>query len=128
MWNETHQTDRIFVDLADTDAAWGPLLFLRPQPTQPFGVGRVVLAAVLLGVPQGLVANLGMATASRLTGNAGVPFFVVPLTLSLALALLLHLSIGRAWNRRVERLRRTQAWLELTRSTTSHDAQPLERD
>ncbi len=116
MWRESHYTDRIFIDLADSDAVWGPLLFLRPQMTEYLSAVRIATAALLLGVPQGLVANLGMAFASRLTGQASVPMWVVPLTASAAIALLLHLSIGRAWNRRVDRLRRSAAWLEMTRT------------
>lgn len=116
MWRESHYTDRIFIDLADSDAVWGPLLFLRPQMTEYLRGVRIATAALLLGVPQGLVANLGMAFASRLTGQPSVPMWVVPLTASAAIALLLHLSIGRAWNRRVDRLRRSAAWLEMTRT------------
>jgi hypothetical protein len=114
MWNESHQTDRIFTELADSDAMWGPFLFLRPKPTEYLSVGRIVTTAALVGVPQGLVANLGLKIASRAMGNSVASLYTLPLMLTLLLALLLYLLIGRAWNRRVARLERAMAWRETT--------------
>lgn len=112
MANQSYQTDNTLVNWADSDAVWGPLLFLRPKATEYLSVGRVAMIAGLLGCFQGMAVNFGMAAASRLTGQALVPVYVWPLTLSLALAVALSLSVGRAWNRRVDRLLRRQAWLE----------------
>lgn len=115
MWHESHFTDRVFTDLADSDAMWGPFLFLRPKPTEYLSVGRIVTTSVLIAVPQGLVANLGLKIASRAMGHGAIPIYTVPLLLTVMLALLLYLSIGRAWNRRVARLERSKAWQAATR-------------
>lgn len=114
MWNESHDTDRMFIELADNDATWGPFPFLRPKTTECLGLGRILAMSALLGVPQGLVANLGLAWARQFAAIATVPVYVVPITLTACLALLLHLSLGRAWNRRVQRQQRARAWLEAT--------------
>lgn len=114
MFNSSYQTDRILVDWADSDALWGPLLFLRPEPTQYLGVGRIWLGSALIGGVQGMAANLGMAVAHRLTGYEVLPPHTIPMVLTLTLAVVFQLTIARAWNRRVERLARKQAWLRDT--------------
>jgi hypothetical protein len=110
MFNSSYQADRILIDLADSDALWGPLLFLRPEPCEYLGVGRIFLASVIVGGVQGMAANIGMAFAHRLTGNAPPPAHLLPMVLTLALAAVLQLSIGRAWNRRADRLARKREW------------------
>ena len=110
MFNPSYQTDRILIDLADSDALWGPLLFLRPQPTEYLGVGRIFTASVLIGGVQGMAANLGMAFAHRMTGYEMLPVHTLPMTLTLALAIVFQLTIARAWNRRADQLARQRAW------------------
>lgn len=114
MANESYPADRIIVDWADSDALWGPLLFLRPKTTQYFGPGRVLLGAALVGGFQGMAVNLGMMGAYVLTGRDILPVYVAPLALTVVVAGVLHLTVRRAWNRRVERLLRTRAWIENT--------------
>jgi hypothetical protein len=110
MFNSSYQTDRILIDWADRDDVWGPLLFLRPKPTEYLGVGRIFLASLLIGTVQGMAANLGMALAHRLTGHEMLPVHTLPMVLTLSLALVFQLSFGRVWNRRVEQLARQRAW------------------
>lgn len=112
MANQRYHTDNTLVEWADTDVVWGPLLFLRPKPTEYLGPGRIALCACVLGGLQGLVVNFIIAAATRFVGHGSAPGYEVPLALSAALAIALDLSVGRAWNRRVDRLHRRQAWLE----------------
>jgi hypothetical protein len=112
MANQRYHTDNTLVEWADSDALWGPLLFLRPKATEYLGPGRIGVIACALGCVQGLAVNFVVTTASRLMGRVSAPGYEVPLALSLALAVALDLSVGRAWNRRVDRLHRRQAWLE----------------
>lgn len=62
-----------------------------------------------------MAANLGMVVAHRLTGYEVLPPHTLPMVLTLAFAVVFQLTIGRAWNRRVDRLARTQAWMRDTR-------------
>lgn len=114
MFNPSYQTDRILIDWADSDGLWGPLLFLRPKPTEYLGVGRVFAASVLMGGVQGMAANLGMAFAHRLTGYETLPVHTLPMTLTLALAVVFQISIANAWNRRVDQLARKREWTQDT--------------
>ncbi len=86
MFSPRYQTDRILIDWADSDDLWGPLLFLRPKPTEYLGVGRIFLASVLIGSVQGMAANLGMAIAHRMTGYEMLPAHTLPMVLTLTLA------------------------------------------
>ncbi len=114
MANESYPADRMIVDWADSDNLWGPLLFLRPKPMQYLGAGRILVASALVGGFQGMAVNLGMAFANLLSGREVSPVYVAPLTLTVVVAVVLHLTVGRAWNRRVERLLRTRDWIEKT--------------
>jgi hypothetical protein len=114
MANSSYPADGVLVGWADSDTVWGPLLFLRPKPTEYLGLWRVLLTSSLLGGFQGMAANVGMTAANRLTGHATLPTYVLPLLMTLALALVLSVSLARPWNRRVDRLLRKQAWLEGT--------------
>lgn len=114
MANSSYPADTVLVGWADSDTVWGPLLFLKPKPTQHLGPGRILLASSLLGGFQGMAVNLGMTVAHRLTGHATLPTYVLPLSMTVALALVLSVSLARPWNRRVDRLLRKQAWLENT--------------
>jgi hypothetical protein len=106
MAHQSYPADSILVDLADNDAAWGPLLFLRPKTTQYLGLWRLAVLACVIGGFQGMAVNFGMVAASRLTGQALVPACVAPIVLSAALIIALNSSVGRAWNRRADRLQR----------------------
>jgi hypothetical protein len=111
MANHRYHTDNTLVEWADSDALWGPLLFLRPKRTEHLGPGRIGVIACVLGCVQGLAVNFVVATANRFVGQASAPGYEISIALSLALAVALDLSVGRAWNRRVDRLQRRQEWL-----------------
>lgn len=53
-----------------------------------------------------MAVNAGMVVAKQLTGQPILPAYVLPLALSLMVVFMLELSVGRAWNRRAERLLR----------------------
>lgn len=104
MANQSYPADDTLVTWADNNATWGPLLFLRPKPDRYFNRWRLACIAVVLGSFQGMAVNAGMVLAKKLTGQPIPPAYLVPLVLSVMVAFMLELSVGRAWNRRAERL------------------------
>jgi hypothetical protein len=111
MSTQSDAADRILVDMADKDAAWGPLLFLRPRPVDCFTMVRTLTIAALIGGVQGMAVNLGMGLAGNLTSQAViVPVYMMPLVVTAIVAVALRVSIVAAWNRRAERLARLESW------------------
>lgn len=111
MATQSDAADRLLVDLADRDATWGPLLFLRPKPVECFGTGRIVAVAALIGGFQGMAVNLGMALAGKLMSHAVLmPVYMMPLLTTAIIAVALRVSFVAAWNRRAERLARLESW------------------
>lgn len=112
MPNPSYPADNTFVNWADSDALWGPLLFLRPKPTKPLDPWRIAMIALVIGSFQGMAINVGMVVAKRLTGQAIPPAYLLPVVLTAMLATMLGMSVAPAWNRRAERLARRSARLE----------------
>ncbi len=108
-WSRRH--DDLLNELTDSDVFWGPLLWLRPAPDQTLGHRSVAALAAFLGGVHGAGANVGLALARRATGDAVMPFFVLPLVLSLAAWACFHLTIVQAWNRRTRLIHRRRHWV-----------------
>lgn len=116
MSTQSDAADRILVDLADRDATWGPLLFLRPKPVDCFGMGRTAAIAALIGGLQGMAVNLGMVLAGKVTSQAVLmPVYLMPLLVTAMVAVALRVSVVAAWNRRAERLARLEHWAPSSR-------------
>ncbi len=96
--------DQLFTRVVDTDAQWGPLLFLRPAPHQQFGLTRLFAIAVLIGGAFGLAGSIVLALMARAAQRPPLPIYVFPLVLTAVYFCVCQLSIVPAWNRRALRL------------------------
>jgi hypothetical protein len=98
------QLDDLFTRFADSDAHWGPLLFLRPKAHQSLSVARVLALATLLGVAFGLCGSVLLALAARIAGRAAPPVHTFPLALTALYFALCQLTFVPVWNKRALRL------------------------
>jgi hypothetical protein len=92
------------------DRDWWPFVFLRPERHQRVGSGRLLLLAILFGLPFGLALDVVYAVSEfELVVQHG---WLIPLTMVGALFACYRLVLARAWNERAQRLARRKAWLE----------------
>jgi len=97
-------SDEFFIRAADSDAQWGPFLFVRPAPWQRFGSARAAALSILIGGAFGLPGSIFLALLARSAHRAVPPVYLFPLVLTIAYCCLCHLTIVPAWNRRARRL------------------------
>ena len=102
--SEVFPSDRDFTAFCDSDANWGPLLFLRPARVARMTLSRTASGALLLGVPLGLFASIVLLLAARLLERPAPPLIGFPLVLTFGYWLIAHITLARAWNRRAARL------------------------
>jgi hypothetical protein len=98
--------DHAFVDFCDRDANWGPLLFLRPERAERIGVTRTLAAALLLGLPFGLLGTILVTLLTRLMERPAPALVFFPLVLTLLYGVVGRVTVVRAWNQRATRLAR----------------------
>lgn len=92
---------RILLSWADAPWSWIPFTRLRPPPHQPIGPAWVALHALSGMVWFGLPILLA---ARGILGRWSVPAFLIPGLVGLVAALMWHLMLLAAWNRRATRL------------------------
>jgi hypothetical protein len=89
-------------EISDQDRNWWPFLWLRPTKDRELTLARLVLIAVLYGLPVGALGGLGMTLARpEMREGALVVAFAFPLTCLLFATTV----VGPMWNRRAQRLR-----------------------
>lgn len=98
--------DDLLTAFCDADENWGFLLFLRPLRHESIGALRALAAAVLLGLPLGLLGSILVAVVARELGKSPPDLFVFPAALIAVYFLAGWLTVFRAWNRRAARLSR----------------------
>jgi hypothetical protein len=89
-------------EISDRDRNWWPFLWLRPARDKELTLARLVVIALLYGVPTGALATLLLALAvpeARESAAAVVGASVV------AFLLFATAVVGPMWNRRAQRLR-----------------------
>ena len=115
MNNRTFLADDKLNDFSDRDDMWGPLLFLRPEPHQPIGLGRALTITGLLGGFYGMLGNVMLGLMVRAGGGHRPSVLMMPILLTAMYFVCAQLSIFAAWNRRSRQISRQMSWLELTR-------------
>jgi hypothetical protein len=114
MDNRTFRADERLNQLTDSDSAWGPLLFLRPERHELMTPTRVLLISAALGTFYGMLANVALSLLMR-TGDQGKPSaFLIPIVFTIIQFVCAELSVVSAWNRRARQLSRRMSWEELT--------------
>jgi len=93
--------ERAINDVSDQDWSWWPFLWLRPEKTETFTLGRSAILSLLYGVPLGGLMML-VAAFSR-------PEFheIAPVLAAIFPVLLFFVGsslVAPMWNRRAERL------------------------
>jgi hypothetical protein len=101
-------SDQAVIELCDSDAKWGPLLFLRPEQNQALSLPRAAMLALLPGVAFGALGTLVLEAAARTLSQPLVPWYSFPATLIGLYFAACLLIVAPAWNRRAERLVRLQ--------------------
>jgi len=105
MGNPTQaHSDELFIRASDSDAQWGPFLFVRPAKWQRFSSARACAFSILVGGAFGLPGSIFLALVARAAHRAVPPVYLFPLVLTLAYCCLCHLSFVPAWNRRALRI------------------------
>jgi hypothetical protein len=105
MANHSHaHFDELFTRFVDSDHHWGPLLFLRPNASEPLRVARVLTLAALVGIAFGLLGSILLSLAARLADRPALAVHIFPLTLTALYFCLCQLTFVPAWNRRALRL------------------------
>jgi hypothetical protein len=102
--------DHAFIDFCDRDSNWGPLLFLRPQRTEPIGWARCIAGATLLGLPLGIIGSIMMVLFARLVQRPEPTLMYFPAILIVAYWIVGSVTLVRAWNHRAARLARFQRY------------------
>ena len=97
-------SDELFTRIVDSDAHWGPLLFLRPRANENLSALRVLLLSGLLGSVFGLLGSICLTVAARVLQKPSVGVHVFPLGLSALYFCVSQLTVVPAWNRRAKRL------------------------
>ena len=83
--------------LSDQDAGWWPFLFLRPDPSERMTSRRVLLLAILYGLPAALLMNIVMKVSHE---RAELHPLVFPLAVILGFFVLYRFTFALCWNRR----------------------------
>ena len=97
-------SDELFTRVVDSDAQWGPLLFLRPALHEHFAFTRTLALALLVGGAFGLAGSIVLGLLARAAQQPAPPVYVFPLVLTSVYFSVCQLSIVPAWNRRALRL------------------------
>jgi hypothetical protein len=105
--NDLPEADRFFVDYCDSEANWGPLLFLRPARHERLGLRRTLVMSVLLGSVFGVLGDVLLLLAARFLHKPSVSPLPFPLVLTVAYFVVQRVTIAPAWNRRAARLARS---------------------
>jgi hypothetical protein len=103
-------SDRVVVAVCDSDAQWGPLLFLRPSRQQRFTLSRCAMLALVFGVVFGVLGALVLDVAARAFEQPLVPWYSFPATLVGLYFAASSLLVAPAWNRRALRLVRLERY------------------
>jgi hypothetical protein len=98
--------DRAIIELCDSDAKWGPLLFLRPQPDQRLTLFRIAALALIPAALFGALGSLALDLAARTFEQPPVPWYSFPATLLGLYFAACSLLVAPPWNRRAARLAR----------------------
>jgi hypothetical protein len=96
--------------LADADALWGPLLFLRPKRHQVLSSGRLLAVCTLFSVFYAMCGNVLVALVVRGGARPVLPVYVLPLLLTAFTFFFGQLTVARAWNPRARRMARRIDW------------------
>ena len=114
MDHPTFRADERLNQLTDSDSAWGPLLFLRPERHELMTPTRVLLVSAVFGTFYGMLSNVALSLLMR-TGDQGKPSaFFIPAVITFIAFIGAELSVVAAWNRRATQLSRRMSWEELT--------------
>jgi hypothetical protein len=102
--------ERLANHISDRDRDWWPFLFLRPARDQRIKPLRIVILAVLYGLPFGMLLDIIYAlTGSEVTMERP---YLIPLVMIGGLFFSYSITLARAWNSRADRLRRQFEWRE----------------
>src|SRR5262245_40361023 len=88
-------------ELSDKDSGWWPFLFLRPTQAERMNSARVLLFAVLYGLPVALLGNIAMKVTHE---RPELHPLVFPVAVILGFFALYRWTFAWCWNRRAERL------------------------
>jgi hypothetical protein len=101
-------SDSFITQLCDTDKGWGLFLFLRPRPEDRLTVFRTLMMALLPGLVLGVFGSMLLELAAVALEQSPVPRLAFPVGLVLLYFFACWCVIAPAWNRRADRLARTQ--------------------
>jgi hypothetical protein len=102
--NDYTPADTLITDFCDSDANWGPLLFLRPARSERLTDVRCFAVSFLPGVAFGLLGSfITRALGVLLERPTGSPL-AFPLVLTVFYFLACRVVLAPAWNRRAELL------------------------
>lgn len=98
--NRYSPADTFITDFCDTDAHWGPFLFVRPGRSQRLSANRCLVLAGLFGMPLGLVGGIFYGLVAHLLRRPTLPLLVFPLLMTLFYFVVCQLVLAPPWNRR----------------------------
>lgn len=101
--------DDLFTRFADSDAHWGPFLFLRPRAHENLGLARITTLSVLLGSAFGMLGSIVLALAAHLAARPAYAGYIFPLVMTTLYFTLCQLTFVPAWNRRAVRLAKARS-------------------
>ena len=111
MSSERTRRHEVWNELADADALWGPLTFLRPAHDQEFSHARLLFINIVFGSFYGMCGNILLIWVHHLTHYRVFPLPVLPLALVATSFLCGELTFLPAWNSRARRTVRRSTWL-----------------
>jgi hypothetical protein len=87
--------------LSDQDNGWWPFLHLRPDPSDRMTSWRVLLLAVLYGLPAALLGNIVVKVTRE---RADLHPLLFPMAVVAGFFVLYRFTFALCWNRRAARL------------------------
>jgi len=106
MSSPTDLFERAINEISDKDWSWWPFLWLRPQKHEPIALRRLIAMALLYGVP---CAGLLCLSVSMVQPHMQRAATMIGLCAQMFFLFMTSAIIGPMWNRRAERLQRSQS-------------------
>jgi hypothetical protein len=92
--------DTLITDFCDSDAKWGPLLFLRPARSQRWSGWRCLALATFPGLALGLLGSVLVGALAHSLNRPSLPVYVFPSLLTGFYFLVCRMLLAPSWNRR----------------------------